>query len=39
MSRAESKIPTDLKYTENDEWVRRVQSGEYQSWMKQQYEV
>lgn len=22
MSRAETKIPTDLKYTENDEWVR-----------------
>ena len=22
MSRAESKIPNDLKYTENDEWVR-----------------
>jgi glycine cleavage system H protein len=22
MSRAETKIPTDLKYTDNDEWVR-----------------
>jgi len=25
-------------YIENREWVKRVKSGEYMDWMKQQYE-